>query len=562
MALDTIARFSSVLSLLGSLGLIVSHAMGEKKKNPINQIVFSLCIKDFLGSLFTFLARWPTQSFGTFQALNNPILCNIQAVGIQWFFVAGMYWTGVIAMQVLFAVIKNKPITPTAQKYFHIAVWIVSGVPAIGLLFAGENNESVYGDAILWCWITSKYSLYKIVLYYVPVWLTFAFNTISYCYVYWYLRDSQKQIANIAKANGSYGTAARRSVASKQHKVLSFISKASNFMLAFGVVWIWNCINGLHNISDASHPLYGLMVMQAIFTPLQGFVNSSVYFSISLNDEEKQAVDDAPTSDVGVTPMNISVVPAGTLLRQGTMSRQQMRDEITGELIPMTRPQSMMNRDPMTLHLDTKPINTTSLQLPGQLQESVRPINPTPISATTVPTTIPNSTVETNNSGSIHSSNSSSSTTKFPILKSQQQQPILQSRRPHSLILQSSLTKPENDMRRPSLAEKPSLDVKARNLDSNGLPGSPKRVSIVIQQSSTSTISGTTTRGSPSKILIIPGEDEEHLFETSGGSLPETGIVSHVAQQCHSPASSSGASIPEEPAEMDSQHGKPSFDKQ
>jgi hypothetical protein len=58
--LDTVVRFSSVLSILGCLGIMVSFFSGDRKRSGISQIVFSLCFKDFLGAIFTFMGRYVT----------------------------------------------------------------------------------------------------------------------------------------------------------------------------------------------------------------------------------------------------------------------------------------------------------------------------------------------------------------------------------------------------------------------------------------------------------------------------------------------------------------------
>lgn len=201
---------------------------------------------------------------GEFSGMANPIFCNIQAVAIQWFFVAGMYWTAVISLQVLFAVIRNNATTSSYQTSFHVGVWVLSGIPAIALLFSGENGTSVYGDATLWCWITEKYNVLKLTLYYAPVWIVFIFNLASYCYVYFYLRKTQKELNLIAGQSSTVKSTLRKSAVRKQSKVIGFISKASNFMLAFAIVWIWNCINGIYNIISPSDPVFGLMLMQAV----------------------------------------------------------------------------------------------------------------------------------------------------------------------------------------------------------------------------------------------------------------------------------------------------------
>jgi hypothetical protein len=70
--------------------------------------------------------------------------------------------------------------------------------------------------------------------------------------------------ATIGVAQQHLRSMARQGVSSTRSKAVSFISKASNFMLAFLIVWMWNCINGLYNIYSSGDPVYALMLMQAV----------------------------------------------------------------------------------------------------------------------------------------------------------------------------------------------------------------------------------------------------------------------------------------------------------
>jgi hypothetical protein len=44
-------------------------------------------------------------------------------------------------------------------------------IPALVYIFL-ENREgnSVYGDAVLWCWVTTEWNILRILTFYAPVW--------------------------------------------------------------------------------------------------------------------------------------------------------------------------------------------------------------------------------------------------------------------------------------------------------------------------------------------------------------------------------------------------------
>jgi Na+/melibiose symporter-like transporter len=74
-------------------------------------------------------------------------------------------------------------------------------------------------------------------------------------------------------------------------QVKSFIRKTSFFLLAFLLEWTWGTINRIQNLAQPKKPIFALFMLHAIFTPLQGFINSVVYFLIwEISKKKKKRV--------------------------------------------------------------------------------------------------------------------------------------------------------------------------------------------------------------------------------------------------------------------------------
>ncbi|KAF2435552.1 hypothetical protein EJ08DRAFT_343259 [Tothia fuscella] len=114
--------------------------------------------------------------------------CKIQAFLIQWFMPADALWAFCMALNVFF-VFQTSSLRYRAQEFEHVYVVLCYGIPLIPALvylvldmtlYKGEN--AFYGDATLWCWISSDHQILRITTFYGPVWVVIGLIGAFYAY--------------------------------------------------------------------------------------------------------------------------------------------------------------------------------------------------------------------------------------------------------------------------------------------------------------------------------------------------------------------------------------------
>ncbi|TQS39327.1 hypothetical protein Golomagni_00152 [Golovinomyces magnicellulatus] len=133
--LSIIERIGSVLSLAGTIFIVVTFLSSTSFHKPINRLVFYAAIGNIASNIATLIARSAVDR-GQF----NGALCQTQAFLIQ--------------MQVTF--VENDS----------------SCIIALTFLFISTAEKGrVYGDAILWCWIAPGWDIFRIATFYGIVWV-------------------------------------------------------------------------------------------------------------------------------------------------------------------------------------------------------------------------------------------------------------------------------------------------------------------------------------------------------------------------------------------------------
>ncbi|KAI8801522.1 hypothetical protein BJ742DRAFT_836836 [Cladochytrium replicatum] len=263
-SLQPIIQSAASLSFLGSVFIIATYLFVESFRKPSNRLVFYMSFANMLGSIFMFLSSWPARTW------QNRALCTAQGWLMNTFMLAAIMWSGCLSLQVLLATRKGSNVDQLQQyeRWFHLVSWGVPVALSTLLLFIASD---VYGDAVLWCWITASYQEYRFWFFYMWLWAIFLFNFGIYLWVGYVLMSTQNKIRKMSGGNSSW-------VPSKGMRIYLF--KTSFFILAFFINWIWGSVNRLQNMFNPSEQVYALFVLHAIFTPLQGFLNFIAYFLV------------------------------------------------------------------------------------------------------------------------------------------------------------------------------------------------------------------------------------------------------------------------------------------
>ncbi|QSZ31186.1 hypothetical protein DSL72_000749 [Monilinia vaccinii-corymbosi] len=171
-----IERTCSGISLLGCSFIIITFLTTTAFRKPINRLVFYASI----GNLFT--------NFGTFisrSTLSDPDgpFCQFQAFLIQMFLPADAYWTLAMACNVMFTFFFHFDLVELRQleKWYVLMCYGIPFIPAFVFFFVHNRQDGdMYGSAISWCWIDTKWSWWRIWSFYAPAWLAIAITMIIY----------------------------------------------------------------------------------------------------------------------------------------------------------------------------------------------------------------------------------------------------------------------------------------------------------------------------------------------------------------------------------------------
>ncbi|KAL2211883.1 G-protein coupled receptor [Sarocladium strictum] len=166
-AISIIERVNSVLSLLGSLFIIVTFCFSKAFHKPINRLVFYATFGNMLTNVGTLMSR-------SYNSEPNSVGCQFQSFLIQMFMPADAFWILAMAINVyltFYFKFDSRRLRKMEIPYF-ITCYGIPMIPAIVYLFLeNKDGQRVYGNATLWCWVVPEWGLMRIATFYGPVWI-------------------------------------------------------------------------------------------------------------------------------------------------------------------------------------------------------------------------------------------------------------------------------------------------------------------------------------------------------------------------------------------------------
>jgi len=133
-----------------------------------------LCIAccDLLSGIWTVWGRY-------FIVQQDSQACIAQGFFIQTFLLAPVFWSLTFCIKMLDCILHalNKSKRFDDNKWWvHLINWTIPLTIGLAFCFIQDSNgNSGYGNAILWCWISSSFSAYRLGFFYGPLWLVFLF---------------------------------------------------------------------------------------------------------------------------------------------------------------------------------------------------------------------------------------------------------------------------------------------------------------------------------------------------------------------------------------------------
>ncbi|KAK4232913.1 hypothetical protein C8A03DRAFT_39425 [Achaetomium macrosporum] len=175
--LTAVTRAASTLSALGVITIIATFAMSKHFRNPMHRLIVINAFYNALDVVCTMISTSGPD------AGNGSALCQFQGFLNQMFPLADVFWTLAMAVNVFLIVHRSYDVESlrSLEWKYMVVITTVTFIPAFVLLFINtEDKGPMYGSVTLWCAIAPKWILFRIILYYVPIWSSILVTVVLY----------------------------------------------------------------------------------------------------------------------------------------------------------------------------------------------------------------------------------------------------------------------------------------------------------------------------------------------------------------------------------------------
>ncbi|KAM0432938.1 hypothetical protein ACHAPT_004643 [Fusarium lateritium] len=131
----------------------------------------------------------------------DSTLCQAQAFIFEWFMQSDPWWSFAMAINVFLVFFFNAN-PRTFRQYAWLYCIVCFGgpmIPAIVLISVrGHPDGLIFGDATLWCWIGTDWSLVRLYSYYIPIWVFSLLSIVIYIAVGFHVFHHRNLLRNAA----------------------------------------------------------------------------------------------------------------------------------------------------------------------------------------------------------------------------------------------------------------------------------------------------------------------------------------------------------------------------
>eukprot|EP01084_Bolivina_argentea_P079810 144685_1 len=260
---EILAYIGGGASLFSNSLLLIFYLSIPEVRTFFVKLLFYLSICDWFSSISLFFIG----------SESNRTLCNIQAGFQQFFSVSSIFWMSAISFTMYMTVTKHKQYMWKYELLYHILIWPFPIISTI-IIYAIRHNISEISWNDAWCWIdhNSNSHLYiSLILYYIPLLLTLCIISYFYTRTIIHLAYTYNDMKSDEQHYDRYKQL--------QHSLTIYL------MLTI-LCRTWGVIV-LFQVSFANKNQY-ILLLYSFFGPLQGFVNTFLFFNSSIRKRIKQ----------------------------------------------------------------------------------------------------------------------------------------------------------------------------------------------------------------------------------------------------------------------------------
>ncbi|PHH67563.1 hypothetical protein CDD82_1325 [Ophiocordyceps australis] len=212
-AISIIERSCSVLSLLGCIFTIFTFCSSRAFHKPINRLVFYASFGNMMTNLGTLMSTAYLRDLDSFG-------CQFQGFLIQMFMPADAFWTLAMAINVYLTFYRKFDAERLRKMEitYLIGCYGIPFIPAFTFIFVKNSaGERLYGNALLWCWVSADFDVLRIAIFYGPVWVTILITFFIYIRAGRTIYEKRKQLHDFVSSdpdplsvNGDVSTTMKR----------------------------------------------------------------------------------------------------------------------------------------------------------------------------------------------------------------------------------------------------------------------------------------------------------------------------------------------------------------
>ncbi|KAI1391336.1 family A G protein-coupled receptor-like protein [Hypoxylon trugodes] len=199
-AISVIERVGSVFSLLGCVFVIGTFTFSKAFHKPINRLVFYASFGNMMTNVGTLMSR-------NYLTQIDSFACQFQGFLIQMFLPADAFWTLAMACNVYLTFYHKFDAARLRRMdiYYIILCYGVPFIPALTYVFVKtEGAGRMYGNATLWCWVSSGWDIFRIATFYGPVWVVILLTMAIYIRAGGEIYKKRKQLRNFGASSSAH----------------------------------------------------------------------------------------------------------------------------------------------------------------------------------------------------------------------------------------------------------------------------------------------------------------------------------------------------------------------
>ncbi|KAF4343110.1 cyclic AMP receptor A [Fusarium beomiforme] len=192
--LITIERVGAGCSMVAIFLVLLTFGLFKKLRTTPNLFLIFASIANAAASVASMIG------YDGLERGEGSHLCQAQAFIFEWFMQSDPWWSLAMAINVFLVFFCNAD-PRMFRKYAWLYCVICFGgpfIPAVVLISIRKSPEGlIFGDATLWCWIGTDWSLVRLYAYYIPIWIFSFLSIMIYIAVGYHVFHTRNQIRHM-----------------------------------------------------------------------------------------------------------------------------------------------------------------------------------------------------------------------------------------------------------------------------------------------------------------------------------------------------------------------------